>query len=204
MPIHTPMRETRSQRETDTRSITNAAGQGLPTVETKPTPRPAASEKPISDARSCGDCRVCCTLFEIPEVKKDLNSPCRHESRNPSAPGCKIYAHRPQVCRTFECAWKLGLGTNRDRPDRLGIMLYTINLEDGLPGLAIVEAHPGAFQTKRVRDMIALYQARKPGRIILRRAEDRRFKQASVLIEGKPLADAPAVVVPASRQNLPA
>ena len=52
--------------------------------------------------------------------------------------------------------------------------------------------------------MIALYQARKPGRIILRRAADRRFKQASVLIEGKPLAEAPAVVVPGSKQNAPA
>ncbi len=148
----------------------------------------------VQSARDCGDCRVCCTLFEIPEVKKSLNEPCRHQGASDGS-GCKIYAHRPEVCRKFDCAWKLGLAGDFDRPDRLGVMFYTVDLEDGLPGLAIVESTPGAFERPRVRDMIALYQSRKPGRIILRRAEDRRFKQASVLIEGKPLAQAVTVRV---------
>ena len=99
------------------------------------------------------------------------------------------------MCRKFDCAWKQGLAGDRDRPDRLGVMLYTVTLEDGGHGLAIVEAVPGAFERRRVRDLIALYQERKPGRIILRRAEDRRFTQASVLIEGKPLAEAAPVRV---------
>ena len=127
----------------------------------------------MNTARECGDCRVCCTLFEIAEVNKGLNRPCRHQS-GPGEPGCKIYGHRPQVCREFECAWKQGLSGEGDRPDRLGIMLYTVQLEDGGPGLAIVEATPGAFEKPRVREMISIYQNRKPGRIILRRAEDRR------------------------------
>ncbi len=140
---------------------------------------------------------MCCTIFEIPEVKKPLNTVCRHAGA-PGAPGCRIYSHRPEVCRNFECAWKLGLGGDRDRPDELGVLLYTVNLEDGLPGLAIVESTPGAFDRPRVRQMIELYQSRKPGRIILRHAEDRQFKQASVLIEGKPFSSAPTVRVPAS------
>jgi hypothetical protein len=170
-------------------------------VEVKPTdPAPQGStpnnnHRPsVRAARECGDCRVCCTLFEIPEVHKGLNEPCRHQGAKGEA-GCKIYGHRPEVCRKFDCAWKQGLAGDHDRPDRLGVMLYTVTLEDGGHGLAIVESTPGAFKTRRVRDMIALYQSRKPGRIILRRAEDQRFKQASVLIEGKPLADAETVRV---------
>lgn len=157
----------------------------------KPKDRPL--EKPpvgLASARECGDCRVCCTLFAIPEVKKDLNELCRHARSGPGVPGCKIYSHRPEVCQKFECAWKQGLASDCDRPDVLGVMFYTLNLEDGLPGLAIVESTPGAFDEPRVRELISIYQARKPGRIILRAAEDQRFRQATVLIEGKPLQPA--------------
>ena len=147
------MRDQRSQRENTARVLAGAAGQSGRAIEPKrPKPRedsPAAGQT----ARACGECRVCCTLFEIPEVSKALNAPCRHQSDDPKRPGCKIYENRPQVCRSFECAWKLGLGVERDRPDQLGIMLYTVNLEDGLPGLAIVEATPGSDQ--KVKDAIA-------------------------------------------------
>ena len=178
-----------TRRKPEARVMIGAAGQSAGTVEAK-----GNRAKPVNTARECGDCRVCCTLFEIAEVNKGLNRPCRHQS-GPGEPGCKIYGHRPQVCREFECAWKQGLSGEGDRPDRLGIMLYTVQLEDGGPGLAIVEATPGAFEKPRVREMISIYQNRKPGRIILRRAEDRRFKQASVLIEGKPLSEAATVRV---------
>lgn len=167
----------------------------LESKKTRPSPARVQVRPSLpAAARSCGDCRACCTIFEIHEVKKGLNQPCRHQGAK-GAPGCRIYAHRPEVCRNFECAWKQGLAGNHDRPDRLGIMLYTVDLEDGGHGLAIVEVSPGAFERPRVREMIALYQSRKPGRIILRRAEDHRFKQASVLIEGKPLSDATPVRV---------
>lgn len=185
------MRETKAatRRKPEARVMIGAAGQSAGVVEAK-----GNRTKPVSSARECGDCRVCCTLFEIAEVNKGLNRPCRHQGKA-GEPGCKIYGHRPQVCRDFECAWKQGLSGEGDRPDRLGIMFYTVQLEDGGHGLAIVEATPGAFERPRVREMISIYQNRKPGRIILRRAEDRRFKQASVLIEGKPLSEAATVRV---------
>lgn len=187
------MTRPRSQRDRsrDPRALKKKSGTSASTIEAKP----------IAKARQCGDCNTCCTLFEIPEVEKPLNARCRHQSSDADRPGCGIYEQRPEVCRAFECAWKLGLGAEHDRPDRLGIMLYTVNLEDGLPGLAIVESTPGAFETKRVRELIALYQKRKPGRIIVRRAPDRRFKQASLLINGTPLETAPKVVVPAAKQE---
>lgn len=164
-----------------------AAGSGVAS-EVRVSARVAGGSEPLAAARSCGDCRVCCKIFEIAEVNKPLNTMCRHAGSGSGEPGCKIYGHRPDVCRSFECSWKLGLAGEHDRPDQLGVIFYTVNLEDGGPGLAIVESTAGAFKTPRVRALIAAYQERKPGRIILRTAEERRFRQASILIEGKPLA----------------
>lgn len=142
--------------------------------------------KQRGQTRLCGGCRACCVVFKIDEVKKDLNEPCRHLKPGPKG-GCVIYDDRPQVCRSFECAWKLGLGSVGDRPDRLGILCYTVNLEDGGPGLAVVETKLGAFQQKRVRELLQRYEQRKPGRVILRQAEELRFRPASISIEGKPM-----------------
>lgn len=157
-------------------------------VEAKPLPR--KPRKPgAAAARSCGDCRACCLAFEIPEVKKACNEMCRHAGSNAGEPGCKIYGHRPEVCRKFECSWKHGLAGASDRPDLLGVMFYTVDLEDGQPGLAIVETTPGAFERPRVLAMIRQYQKRKPGRILLHRAAERRFAPTSIMIEGKPLGN---------------
>ena len=162
-------------------------------VEAKPLPR-----KPrvvgIAAARECGDCRACCMVFEIPEVKKPCNEMCRFAGNGAGEPGCKVYGHRPEVCREFECSWKHGLAGASDRPDRLGVMFYTVDLADGKPGLAIVETTAGAFERPRVLAMIRQYQIRKPGRVLLRRAADRSFALTSIMIEGKPLGSVAKIV----------
>lgn len=35
---------------------------------------------------------------------------------------CESYCSRPDVCRKYTCAWKLGYGNEEDRPDRCLIL----------------------------------------------------------------------------------
>lgn len=164
---------------------------GLVTVVGRPVPPPRSGKhraaQTLASARACGACRVCCRLPDIPELSKPLNTWCRHCDTESAAAPCRIYDHRPRVCREFDCAWKQGLGSELDRPDILGVMWQPVTMPDGGPGLGVVEFRPGALDTPRVRQQLRAFEARKPGRIIIRRAHEPRFSPVSVLIEGKPL-----------------
>ena len=57
---------------------------------------------------------MCCRLPDIPELNKPIDTWCRHADRDGSGTGCKIYDYRPDVCRSFDCAWRQGLGDDHD------------------------------------------------------------------------------------------
>jgi len=84
---------------------------------------------PSHDDRPCGDCVVCCVtpLIDTPGFHKPEGVVCP----NCTGSGCAIYDNRPEVCRTFNCAWKrIASMPPETRPDRLGVM---ISLERHLP-----------------------------------------------------------------------
>lgn len=137
--------------------------------------------------RSCGECRACCMVFDVPEFGKPRNEMCVHADTGVAGAGCGIYARRPERCRAFSCAWKQGLAGEADRPDVLGVMMYLIPLTDGDAGLGVVELEAGAIDRPRVRALLGVYEDRKPGRVLARRAADDAFAPISVLIEGKPM-----------------
>lgn len=126
------------------------------TVRKKPRPRPP--KKPLSVAsrlvleqnlnatlatRECGECTACCTAMAIRELDKPGLEPCAHVT----CQGCSIYPDRPKSCREFLCAWRAGIGTDDQRPDRLGIVLSMT--EPGhpvYPALLINEVWPDALR----------------------------------------------------------
>ena len=55
--------------------------------------------------RQCGSCNLCCDVLEVTAVAKPVNELCRHWA---SGNGCTIYDDRPQMCRSFSCAWLQG------------------------------------------------------------------------------------------------
>lgn len=166
---------------------------GLVTVVGRPAPPPrAASSTPDLQAghggsRECGPCNHCCRLPDIAELNKPINTLCAHADPDRDEGACTIYSERPAVCREFECAWKQGLGGQYDRPDILGVMWQTVTMPDGGPGLGVVEARPGALKSPRVRRQLREFESRKPGRVVVRRADEPAFSAVSVLIEGKPM-----------------
>ncbi|MBN2839652.1 MAG: hypothetical protein JXP37_01665, partial [Coriobacteriia bacterium] len=68
--------------------------------------------------RQCGECSACCTALGVHELQKLPLDTCRHVT----ARGCGIYGNRPPSCREFLCAWRIGIGTDAERPDLLGIV----------------------------------------------------------------------------------
>lgn len=116
---------------------------------------------PAHDDRSCGDCVACCvvTLIDTPQLKKAEGVPCP----NCAGGGCSIYNDRPEVCRTFNCAWKrIPSMPPETRPDRLGVMF---TLERHLPARNLFEhlyyvgvaADPAALESRSARDALAMF-----------------------------------------------
>ncbi len=59
--------------------------------------------------------------------------------------GCSCYDTRPASCRKFECMWRYGLGSNRARPDKSGVMFVMTPDRYGL--VAFVDARqPNAWR----------------------------------------------------------
>ena len=94
--------------------------------------------------RECGECKECCTLLEIPTLKKPSPQKCENVCQK----GCSIYNSRPPECRTFQCLWTEGLLSHAARPDRSGIMAYHVDSQFGRT-LLILEIKPKAFKKKR-------------------------------------------------------
>ena len=80
--------------------------------------------------RECGDCVACCVYYRISEIDKKGMQPCSHlniekppkniayYTGNSKCGNCKVYDIKPNVCTEFDCLWKLGHGSEEDRPDK--------------------------------------------------------------------------------------
>ena len=117
---------------------------------------------PVLEDRACGDCVACCVLPDIdtPELKKPEGQVCPHCTGK----GCGVYATRPEVCRTFNCAWKrIASMPPETRPDRLGVM-FTLerhlpprNLFEHLYIAAVAVSDPAALQSRPARDALHMF-----------------------------------------------
>ena len=71
---------------------------------------------------SCGTCVVCCQWLDIEseELSKKAGILCEHCVGS----GCGLYETRPQVCRGFDCGYRLISQLGEEwRPDRCGIVV---------------------------------------------------------------------------------
>jgi hypothetical protein len=77
----------------------------------------------LVSGRDCGECTACCIWPSInkPDIQKLSGVACR----NCTASGCAIYETRPQVCRSYYCAWRtVDIFDDSWRPDRSGVLAY--------------------------------------------------------------------------------
>lgn len=85
----------------------------------------------LEATRACGDCTACCVLPRIPDLGKPGYWPCKYLHPT-DAGGCGCYTTRPDVCRDYQCLWRMGrlAGDERRRPDRVGLMVGVDQIED--------------------------------------------------------------------------
>lgn len=88
---------------------------------------------PMSE-RSCDNCDVCCNILEVRELNKKSYKNCDHRAEGG---GCGIYNDRPSICRTWNCAYILGLMPNQEalKPNNLGLMFYPVSAKNNDLGI---------------------------------------------------------------------
>ncbi len=99
--------------------------------------------------RVCGDCKLCCKVFEVAALNKSSGVWCEHCP----ARGCSIHADRPRECRDYGCLWLCGSIPEPCRPDKIHV---TFDLKD-MGDFQIItagESHRGAVGDARVRRLI--------------------------------------------------
>jgi hypothetical protein len=103
----------------------------------------------LDESRQCGACTFCCTVAGINELQKPPMVRCRHLGRR-----CEIYPKRPEVCRSFRCAWLIGNWNDRFRPDKVGAYVaFFATAQHGF--YAVVQADSKKLHRKRFRQLIA-------------------------------------------------
>lgn len=103
------------------------------------------------DARTCGECTLCCKLMGVPELKKSSAEWCGDCVQGK---GCGVYEERPQSCRNFQCFWLMDDAFPDDfRPDRIGALAAS----NDSPDSAVLHVDPArrrALNTPRVDAML--------------------------------------------------
>ena len=101
--------------------------------------RPPVIPTPAS-TRECGSCTSCCTLLEVTDAGKAVNEWCRHCE---AGKGCTIYDQRPQMCRSFSCAWLQGHLDDDWYPEKAGMVVH---FSQDAVNVQVDSAHPDRWQ----------------------------------------------------------
>lgn len=121
--------------------------------------------------RSCGSCTACCYGLGIEEIDKPTFQNCAYLCGNGA--GCGVYSVRPHSCRDYQCLWLQGHLTERDRPDKLGV-IFTTTQHPTLGSIPmLVEVRPAALDRPLVRRAIDQLAAHRP--VLLSSAKGRRM-----------------------------
>jgi hypothetical protein len=117
--------------------------------------------------RQCGQCDECCTLLAVEEIDKPTDTRCPHLIKGFHVGGkCGIHDSRPAECRKFVCGWLGGILPAKYRPDRIGIVVYFRDSEEG-PGICLAETRAGALDSVAGQELAA--RVRQQGRRLILR-----------------------------------
>ena len=106
------------------------------------TSQPAMIQIPLVPGRECGDCMLCCKLFELDELAKPRGKWCQHAV---AGKGCSIHADRPGACQTFFCKWMMDPSLGPDwKPSKSKFVLQP--MPNGNMQILVDPAHPAAWK----------------------------------------------------------
>jgi hypothetical protein len=109
----------------------------------------------LNNIRYCGECRLCCLIQEVTELKKPEGQICDYCS---DKDGCTIYEKRPQSCKDFHCLWQLGLMKDKGcklRPDKIGfIALAKEEVKGYSPVVQLNSLYEESFKSEIAKQLI--------------------------------------------------
>ena len=101
--------------------------------------------------RECGECTFCCTAKSIEDMVPI--KPAWKRCKELCIAGCGIYKTKPETCADYFCAWRLGLGEDSARPDKVGAMV-DVDVIHGETTAGITVHAKGAYDHDEVAGMI--------------------------------------------------
>lgn len=118
--------------------------------------------------RTCGDCRLCCKVLQITEVRnapgpgyeeqadgrfaflKPSGKWCQFAGRG----GCSVYDEKPMSCADYHCGWLQGIGEDEDRPDKIKVVINIEETQEYGVLAVLYESYPGVVEkSKRARTL---------------------------------------------------
>jgi Fe-S-cluster containining protein len=79
--------------------------------------------------RECGECTACCSwlIGDAFAWKFGCGESCKFLEEG----GCGVHKARPEVCRTYQCAWTQHLLPEEMRPDKCNVLVSVEQNENG-------------------------------------------------------------------------
>lgn len=93
--------------------------------------------------RSCGTCTLCCKVYDVPAVPKNMGAWCQH--CNPGK-GCKIWESRPDQCRAFNCNWILMDWLGEEWKPETAKLVFTLEPTSGYLLFQVDPGNPDAWK----------------------------------------------------------
>lgn len=123
--------------------------------------------------RECGSCSECCFSLGVHELSKAGFGHCLHEKSGGNG-CCAIYRTRPPSCAEFKCLWLGGFFGNKDRPDRIGVVLAGTSYDAAQPAVLAFVRKVTARGTEILDSLARMYPvliSNRDGRKQIRLAE---------------------------------
>lgn len=112
-----------------------------------------------ADLKVCGDCTLCCKVYDVDDLEKKAGTKCSHV--RPDA-GCGIWGLHPKTCQDFKCLWIRHDDMNAMwRPDHAG---FVLRLEPNGTTLAVDvdQDRPTAWRQPYYYDQLKLWSEVMP------------------------------------------
>jgi len=120
------------------------------------TTQTANLNSPAFPARECGDCMLCCKLFELEQLSKPRGKWCQHAV---SGKGCGIYPERPVACQTFACGWLMDRTLGPQWKPNKAKFVIQLMLEGNVQ-ILVDPASPGAWKADAYYPHLKMMAAR--------------------------------------------
>lgn len=113
-------------------------------------------------SRECGTCRLCCKTGSVDEEGvrfQPFRKPAGVMCEFASSKGCSLHedSMMPRTCSAFLCLWRLGMGHDEHRPDKMKMVPTTQKMPNGTTVAVLHEQYAGSTN-KRGHAMLSLLQ----------------------------------------------